>query len=70
MLTTIVYIFLAPVITGLLVLGLAIRETAGPLAQSAQMMLIAAGIGAVISLPIAIWIAGQIRKLTADKAKA
>ena len=70
MLKLIVYIFLAPVITGLLVLALAIRETAGPLAQSGQMILIATGAGLVISIPITLWIAKQISKLTDDKAKA
>ena len=70
MLKLIVYIFHAPVITGLLVLALAIRETAGPLAQSGQMMLIAAGAGFIISIPIALWIAKQIAKLTEGRSKA
>ncbi|MCB1471811.1 MAG: hypothetical protein KDJ68_02685 [Rhodobiaceae bacterium] len=68
MLKLIVYIFVAPVIAGLLVLGLAIRETAGPLAQSGQMMMIAAAAGFVVSIPIALWVAGQINKFTQGKA--
>ena len=68
MLKLIVYIFVAPVIAGVLVLGLAIRETAGPLAQSGQMMMIAAAAGFVVSIPIALWIAGQIDKFTRGKA--
>ena len=68
MLKLITYIFVAPVITGLIVLALAIRETAGPLAESAQMMMIAAAAGFVVSIPIALWIAGQIDKLTQGKA--
>ena len=34
------------------------------------MMLIATGAGLVISIPITLWIAKQISKLTDDKAKA
>jgi len=68
MLKLIVYIFLAPVVTGLLVLALAIRETAGPLAQSGQMMLIAAAAGFIISVPMALWVAKQISKLTEKPA--
>ena len=70
MLKLIVYIFLAPVITGLLVLAFAIRETAGPLAQSGQMMLIAAAVGFIVSIPISLFLAKQIGKLTEGKAKA
>ena len=68
MLNVIVYIFLAPVITGLLVLAVAIRETAGPLSESAQLMIIAAAAGAVLSIPATLFVAKQIRKATAQKA--
>jgi ABC-type phosphate/phosphonate transport system permease subunit len=67
MLKTVVFIFLAPVITGLLVLAVAIRETAGPLNESAQMILLAVAAGIVISIPATLFVAKQISKVTENK---
>lgn len=64
MLNVIVFIFVAPVITGCLVLAIAIRETAGPLGESAQMMLLAVAAGIAVSIPATMFITRQIRKVT------
>ncbi|MEM8877971.1 MAG: hypothetical protein AAGD23_08860 [Pseudomonadota bacterium] len=68
MLNALVFIFVAPVITGLSVLAIAIRETSGPLGESAQMMIIAAAIGFVASFPVTMFVTKQIRKATEKKA--
>jgi uncharacterized membrane protein len=70
MLNAIVFIFVAPVVTGLAVLAIAIRETAGPLGESAQMMLIAAAVGLVLSIPVTLFVTKQIRKVTEEKKTA
>lgn len=70
MLNALVFIFVAPVITGLAVLAIAIRETAGPLGESAQMILIAVAVGLVLSVPATLFVTKQIRKVTEDKKAA